>query len=292
MAKPVLLGDNWYDATVLHPTHIVEATDSTGAAVTDPVDQEVFRIADNLRDLSGWSSVTANVERNLRVALSAARTDDTLIALDRGHNLAGKTIHWERADNAAFSVSYATIFSATIPSTPGGLASDANGCLTPSGVWWKTFSHVGSTSYRRLRIPALGAGIAPIVTGFYAGTAYRFPEYLDAPAAYDYRRKYSFKRNELSEGGVRGKSRPRRFDELDIHFELEASDYAAFETEVTRLLDYGHPWWFCVDDGSAAGSALMRFFDVPGDLTYDPVVDPVHRRIAILLEEVAPRLVI
>lgn len=284
MAKPILLSQNVYDATVLNPTFVVD-----NMSADDAPDHEAFRIADNLRDLTWWTPIGANAERSLRTNTLSTGTQADILILDRGHNLQGKAVVLEGANVADFSVVFTLPVSSTIPATAGGLASDANGCLTPEGVWWKTFS-VASAQYWRLRIPAMGAGISPIVTSLHLGKSYRLPEYLDAPGAYDYRRKYSFKRNELSEAGVRGKSRPRRFDEMDLHFSLESTDYAAFEAEVTRLLDYGQPWWACVDDGDAAGCALMRFFDVPGDLTYDPVVDPVHRRIELLVEEFAPRL--
>lgn len=287
MAKPILLSLNAYDATVLNPTYVVD-----NMSADDAPDHEAFRVADNLRDLTWWTPIAANAERSLRVdGGSSGAIAASMIVLDRGHNLAGKAVVLEVSNDETFATGTSTAVSATIPAAAGGLASDANGCLTPEGVWWKTFSSVSFRAWR-LRIPALGAGIAPIVTGLYLGVSYRLPEYLDAPGAYDYRRRVSFKRNELSEGAVRGKSRPRRFDEIDLHFSLESTDYAAFEAEVTRLLDYGQPWWVCIDDVDAAGCALMRIFDVPGDLTYDPVVDPVHRRIALLLEALIPRLTI
>lgn len=290
MAKPLILSDNAFDATVLHPTYLVN---NLAGTADDATDHEPFRIADNLRALTFWTSVAANVARSLRVDTGVVSgLAPTIVVLDAGHNLGGATVKVQGSTDPTFATFDADSVSATIPTSAGGLPGDANGCLTPEGVWWKTFTPVNARQAWRLLIPALGAGISPIVTGLYLGVAYRLPEYLDAPAAYDYRRKYSFKRNELSEGAVRGKSRPRRFDELDLRFALESGDYAAFETEVTRLLDYGQPWWVCVDDGDAAGAGLMRLFDVPGDLTYDPVADPVHRRIALLLEAVAPRLTI
>jgi hypothetical protein len=284
--KPLLLSDNAFDATMLHPTYSV---DNMGA--DDAVDHEAWRVGSNLRDLVWWTPVAQNAERSLRVDTQVETTPANILVLDREHNLRGKAVFLEGANVADFSSIAGTPIVATVPSTAGGLASDGNGCLTPEGVWWKTFTQL-TARYWRIRIPAMGAGQAPIVTGLYLGKSYRLPEYLDAPAAYDYRRRLSYKRNELSEGAVRGKSRPRRFDELDLHFSLEGTDYAAFETEVTRLLDYDHPWWVCIDDSDAAGCALMRLFTVPGDLTYDPVVNPVHREIALQLEALIPRLAI
>ena len=181
------------------------------------------------------------------------------------------------------------IASCTIPSTAGGLSTDANGCLTPDGVWWKTFTPI-SNRVQGLAIPALGAGIAPIVTGLYMGASYRFPELLNAPAANDYGTQIKFMRNELSRGGLRSKSRPLNFDKLAFNVSLESTDYTGFDTQVRRLLRYGHPWWFCLDDSDVTGCGLMRLFQSAADMDYDPQANPLHREIQFQLEEVLPTL--
>lgn len=280
--KPILLSDNFFDNVILHPTFAV-----ANFGGDDTVGREAFRVADNLRDLTSWTPSTQNAARTIYVDCLAAVTPNIII-LDRGHNLAGRTFTQVGATDATFAAQ-TTAFSATIPSTPGGLASDANGCLTPDGVWWKTFSGVADR-VQSLQFPAYGAGIAPIVTGIYLGVAYRFPEYLNAPAAYDYGTQIKYLRNEVSRGGVRSKSRPLNFDKLPINIHLDSADYTGFDTEARRLFRYNQPWWFCLDDSDATGSGLMRMFQLSQDADYRPQVNPVHREISFDLEEVIPTL--
>jgi hypothetical protein len=282
--KPLILTDNLFENVVLHPTFNV-----FNNAADDAPGHEAFRVADNLRDLTWWTPTTTNTGRNLVVDCLAAVTPNTVI-LDRGHNLKGATIQWYGFTDTTLATGN-LIFTAVIPSSPGGLPTDANGCLTPDGVWWKTFT---GQSFRVpcLTIAAMGSGIAPIITGLYAGTSYRFTEYLNAPAAYDYSTQVKYLRNELSRGGVRSKSRGINQDRLSLSIHLDSTDYAGFDTEIRRMLRYNVPCWFAFDDSDTTGVGQVRLFQLPGDSTYDPQVNPVHREIRLDLEEVIPTLYI
>lgn len=280
--KPILLSDNLLENTVLHPTFTV-----WNEALDDAPGREAFRVADNLRDMTSWTVTTTNVNRSVNVDCVTATTP-SIIAVDRGHNLAGKQLRLAGYDDPGFTGGV-TVWTVTVPSSPGGLPTDANGCLTPDGVWWKTFSGV-SKRVHSVSPLAQGVGLAPILTGLYLGTSYRMPEFLNAPGAYDYGTQVKYMRNELSRGGVRSKSRPINFDRLSLSIDLDSADYAGFDAEVRRLLRYGQPWWFCLDDSDATGSGLMRCFQTAQDLTYDPQVNPVHRQIRLELEEVIPSL--
>lgn len=282
--KPIILSDNLFDGVVLHPTFSL-SSNGDDAAYHEP-----FRVADNLRDLTYWTPTTTNADRYVQVDCGAS-TAATCLILDRGHNLAGKTVTLQCANVADFSSITATPVSGAVPSSAGGLPTDSTGCRTAEGVVWWTFSSVASR-YWRLTVSAGGAGYAPQITGLYLGVAYRFPEFLSAPAAYDYRSNVRYKKNEISEGGVRVKSRPLVFDELDLAIEIEDADYAAWHTEITRLLRYNHPWWFCLDDSTTAGAQLLRPFQTAGDVSYDPAQSPVHRKIRLPLELVMPELVL
>src|SRR5450759_3678473 len=250
-----------------------------------------FRVADNLRDMTSWTRAGANSITQLFVDCLTP-VSPNIIIVDRGHNLAGVAVNFQGSTvgtEAGFEGAATNIFAATVPATPGGLGSDANGCLTPDGVWWKTFT---GQSFRAqgLYIPALGAGIAPIIKGIYLGTYYRFPEFLNAPAALDYGTNIKYMRNDLSRGGLRSKSRPLNFDKLPLNVHLDSGDYTGFDVEVRRLLRYGQPWWFCLDDSDVTGCGLMRLFQSSQDLDYNPQVNPVHREIQLQLEEVIPSL--
>jgi hypothetical protein len=278
--KPLILSDNFVDDVVLHPDHIITHTN------TPVTGSEVWQLADNLRDLTRFTVAETNTATQVRVDCGVAKSVD-IIALDRGHNLKGKTVKlWSGTDGVTWPTLRATC---VVPAAPGGLATDANGCLTPDGVWWKS---VASASQRgwMVEVPAMGAGLAPILTGLYLGKSYRFPEYLDAPAAYDYRVNHRVQKNDVSRGGVRIKRGIVNYAEVDLAFKLEGVDFAAFYPEAKRLLFSNHPWWFCLDDADVEGCGLMRLFQLPGDTVFDPQVNPVHREIRLLLEEVAPTL--
>lgn len=284
--QPLMLTDNLYDSVVLHPA----ATVFLNAPATEAVGHQVWRVADNRRDLTWCSPSASNILTQLRTDLGTGQTAEvSMFVLDRGHNLSGHAVSLIASDDG---VTYGTtLWTATPPSTPGGLPTDTNGCLTPEGVWWKTFTAVTHRAFS-FDVPA-ASGFAPIVTGLYLGDSYRFPEYMDAPGAYDYHQSLKFLKNEVSQGGVRVKSRPVLYDLFNINIQsFDGASYPALQTQVNRLLRQQQPWWVCMDDSDATASSLLRLFQLPGDTEFEPVVDPIHRRVQLNLESVAPVLYI
>jgi len=277
MATPLILSDNLFDDAVLHPTYVVTTSG------TEVAGAELFNIADNLRDTVGFTVQETNTAISITVDAGAAVSADTII-FDVGHNLKGAAVQ-VRGSTDNFAASNVLVSTFTIPSAAGGLGSA--GCLTPKGVAWMRFA---SASYRywRVVLPALGAGIAPRLGNLHLGQSYRFPTYLDAPGAYDYRTQQKHLSNETSKTGIRVKRGTINWDEVNLSVRLEEADFQQLHPHVRRLLDYNHVWWFSLDDSTTEGSGLMRLFQLPGDTTYDPVCDPVHRKVAFLLEEVAP----
>jgi hypothetical protein len=287
MSAPLILSDNIFDSTVLHPGYLVGVVDSTDTPTTDTIPgNDVWRIADNLRDLTSWTCSTANAIRRIQVDCGAAVTM-SMVVLDRGHNLAGAAVKVNYSTNA-WSTS-TTALTATVPSTiaNGALPTATGGTTTVENVWWAEFTPV-SARYWEFYIPALGSGIAPQVTGLYIGKGFYFPEYVTAPAALDYRTRMDVQQNKVSRAGVRVMSRKLNYAELDIKLDLEDSEYVAFDANVRTLLRLGAPWWVCINDASTVLSGLMRLYQLNGQTTYDPVADPVFRHIELKLEEAYP----
>lgn len=280
---PLLLSDNLYDNVVLHPA----ATVFLNAPATEAVGHEVWRVADNLRDMTWCSPSASNVLTQLRTDLGTGQTAEvSMLVLDRNHNLSGKSISLTQSSDA---VTYTTVWTATPPSTPGGLPTDANGCLTSEGVWWKTFAPVTNRAFS-FDIPAT-SGFTPIVTGLYLGDLYRVPEFMDAPGAFDFHQSLKYLKNEVSQGGVRVKSRPVLYDLFQVRIQsMDAASYPPWQTNINRLLRQQQPWWVCMDDSDAGAAGLLRLFSTTGDTEYKPVVDPIHRTISLDLESVAPVL--
>lgn len=281
MATPLWLSDNLCDEIGATPTAILD----TNGAVDDAPGHEIWRIADGLRDRTWWTPTTANVLHNIRVRLSSPRVANVLV-LDRGHNLRGAVV--QVGGYSAAGVPEAAYVNATIPTTPGGLPTDANGCLTPTGEWWIVYAGASHATHI-VSIPAMGAGRVPLITGMALGQAYRWPSHWDAPSAYDDRRRVSWAFNRESEAGVRVRRGRRVHRRLAMRTEINGEDWTApLQAEFARVVDRGLPVWHCTDDATAAGAGALGFFHVADDVDFDPIQNPVHRELQLELDEVAP----
>jgi hypothetical protein len=120
--------------------------------------------------LTFWTTTTAHNAAWGRSIFDRVRWVDYL-ALDRGHNLGGKTLTLKLTlDATDFSGSFESL-SFTIPSVSSpGSVDDPNGVTTEEGVWFVRFPGRVAIA-TRLDIPALGAGIKPIVPGLYCGSS-------------------------------------------------------------------------------------------------------------------------
>jgi hypothetical protein len=285
MASPLALIDNWFDNTVLHPSFAVSNPDAD-----DNAGQEAFRVSDNLRDMSSWSPSAANAIRKLRILRDSNATPNILV-LDRGtqNALSGKTFRLQSSTDAFASVTTDEVV-VTMPASVGGLPSDANGCVTKDGVWWKTFTISNSRASWQLSVDAMGAGLAPVIAGAYLGVAYRWPAYayLDDMTGPDYARNITYTKNVMSRGGVRVKMKPQSHRSLVTKFPLENTDYPAFEAVITNQLEYNHPMWFCLDEADATQAGLTELWQLPDGTLYDPQWTGTHREINLTWEQVVP----
>jgi hypothetical protein len=283
-APPIFLTDNWFDAVVLHKSYTVTNPDADDAA-----GNEVWRVADNLRDMTWWTPQATNAARKIRVT-GVTSAVPTMLILDRGHNLGGVASVKLQSSTDNFATVTTDEQTVTIPTSAGGLPTDTNGCVTADGVWVKELTTANSRTAWQLNIPAMGAGIAPIVTGLYLGVYYRWPSYAfpDAVAAWDARSDVKYTKNQMSRRGVRVKMQPIQLATLRVKLALEGTDHAAWNVEMQRILGRNAPVWVCQDDTDATMSGLTRLFQLAGDTSYDPVPSPLHREIDFTLEEVVP----
>jgi hypothetical protein len=282
---PLFLSQNWYDTVKQNPTYVVSNPDGD-----DTPNNEAWRVADNCRNLTWWTPTTTNAARKLRVTGLAAGTAPTMLILDRGHNLAGVVGVKLQSSTDNFATVTTDELTVTIPSVAGGLPTDANGCVTTGGVWVKELTGLNARTAWQLAIPAMGAGLAPIVTGLYLGVYYRWPSYCfpDAVSAWDFRSRTTFTTNVVSRRGVRVKTSPVQFGELRVKLAMEGADYAGFNVEAQRIFGADTPVWVCQDDTDATASGQTRLFQLQGEATYDPIPSPLHREIDFTLEEVIP----
>jgi hypothetical protein len=159
---PLLLLDNVFDTAGVNPGAVIDA-------LSEAAGHESFRVADYRRERSWWQPATdgGGSDTFVRVGLTAAHSIDSIV-LDRGHNLAGKTIYLEGStDNAAWPVSQALNVPAL--NTVGGTPAAPAMCATEEGAAWTIMpATLGPRLWWRLRIP-YAAGFVPVVTGIIAG---------------------------------------------------------------------------------------------------------------------------
>lgn len=156
---PTLLIDNVFDTVGLYPAALI-STSSEAAG------REGFRVADYRRERSAWQPTSdgGGADQWVRVQLATAKALDA-IWLDRGHNLAGKTVYLEGSADGA---TWATSIALNVPSVIGGSIAAPAMCQTEEGAAWTTFATTTARLWWRLRVP-YAAGFVPFVTGVMAG---------------------------------------------------------------------------------------------------------------------------
>lgn len=169
MGSPLLLNDNFF-SIAQYAGHTVDAEE-------EALGFESWRVATGRRSqLNRWEATTANSDTWLRVRCGDLRVA-SMIVLDRGHNLTGKTVRVQ-ASNDNFT-SWETLVDTTIPSVPGGTLDGAYGAVTEEGAWLKRFPATPAEDWR-VFIPAMGAGLIPKIVGCYLGVTWE-PEWTELP---------------------------------------------------------------------------------------------------------------
>ena len=150
------------------PDHVISAEE-------EPAGYEAWRVGDGRRSRTPPDYATASTANSawwLRSVFDRQRAFN-FIAIDRGHNLAGKTFELHVTSDATdFSGTYETIMDITMPSVmvPNAHIDNGSGVRTEEGAWLKRFPlRVGSAV--ELAIDAMGTGLVPEVVGLWVGLA-------------------------------------------------------------------------------------------------------------------------
>lgn len=217
---------------------------------------QAFRVATGRRSAQDfWSPTTANLLAWVRVDDLVSKPADT-IALDRGHNLAGKVIELHKStDN--FAANNVLVFSSTVPATPdtAGVLSAANGVHTAEGAWVKSFAST-SSRYWRLEIPAGGAGFTPLVVGLQLGERWEPFHFARASDAED---AVFLVEEPVSRFGWRGRGRGvrMRVGELTIKLDGTAADRDEAFRHIRDNFDLSRPMWIIFDTLLGAERAVL-----------------------------------
>lgn len=215
---------------------------------------DAWHVGDGRRKLGdSWKPTTANAVHWVRVDAGAAVACDTL-AIDRGHNLAGRTVSLQTSADLAFS-SPTTVFTVTFPSSAAGNTSidAANGAYTEEGAWIKRFTEA-SARYWRVHVAAASSYV-PEIVGLWLGKAWAPPFALQKPAEDGV---YQIGPSDISEsargwwsGGAPWRRAEGR-DELRLS-EAEEANARTLYLEITKR----RPFWRVFDTAKAERSILV-----------------------------------
>lgn len=248
MASPLLLSDNLFNQRI-YPANVITAVEETPG-------HEILNVGDGRRSqFDYWTPVTTNVVQRVTVdAITAVST--SCCALDRGHNLFGKTVTIDGADDVAFTTNVITPFSAALPSsiTAGASIDGANGALTEEGAWLKRYAVTAARRFWRLSVSAMGTGLKPVVVGLWLGRSYDPPAFFTPSSMEGAELHVATRVSEWFWRG-RGPSTPARSGTLNLRFNT-VGDYEA--ARATLMLQYlrGRPMWICYDSAQAERSFL------------------------------------
>ncbi len=239
---PRLLAENFFSAGVG-----LQFSLHTIAGDEEPAGFEAWHVADGRRSASDcWKGTTANAQHTLTATCDRPRGADCVF-IDRGHNFSGLPLFLETTqDNITWQIAASPIVPAV--ATPGP-ASNANGILTEEGAWWMTFPLLGGIAWR-LRIPAMGSGIVPVVVGLMLGKSYQPASNFFLPWSED--ADELLVQETVSEWGWRGRGPAAVLSAAAMNLRLLSDD----EYDLARYTVGGHyargrPMLICYDEPQA-----------------------------------------
>ena len=247
MGQPVVLVENFFSG-IQYPDHTISAEEEASG-------HPVERLANGRRSTDDyWTATTTNSSTWVKVQCDRVRAANMLV-LDRGHNLAGKTITIECSQDN-FTTTHTIKSAITIPaSSSPGAVTDTSGVLTEEGAWVIQFD-LRAALYWRVTIPAMGSGLKPNIVGLWLGLALTL-DWPDLPLDDD--------ADELivdltqSDAGWIGNSQAANRRKGGLVLKLNG--HAAYDA--VRLMLQGHygmgrPCWLLHDSEQADRALLVR----------------------------------
>lgn len=248
--RSVICGDNLCNRR-LYPSHTITAEE-------EPTGFEAFRVGRSSRDeLTNYATATtAASDWWLRVVFDRVRAFNFL-AIDRGHNLAGKTVRLKVTSDATdFTGTYQTVHDALLPvySAPGHI-DDPLGTRTEEGAWVRrTPLYAGKAI--ELFIPAGGAGFLPKVVGLYVGLSWSPARPNDLPWEDDADTFVTETVDTPALWSGRGELGNRRDVIMGIRLQSPI-DYDAARLHVVGIFGRGTPIWFVPNEVEAHHAMMV-----------------------------------
>lgn len=167
MGRALIFAENLW-SRIAFPGHTVTASENSG---------EAWKMANGRRASDDyWTPTTLNAAAYTTATYGRIRAVN-MLALDRGHNLGGKTFAYQVSDDGF--VTPETVATVTMPTVAGGSIDDPNGCATEEGAWLKrlTTGHPYAASAGRVVFNAMGTGLKPNVIGLQVGLGWEVDLY-------------------------------------------------------------------------------------------------------------------
>jgi hypothetical protein len=253
MGQPCFLVENFFNRRMF-PNHLGTGTNGSFGD-EETVGAEAFRIADGRRwPGDRWMPLTANAQHTLTVQCDRSRGAN-MVALDRGHNLAGKEILLRCSNDGG--TTWEICFDVVLPAVVGpGTLDDLIGCRTEEGAWLIRFLGREAPLWQ-LVIPAMGAGLLPQIVGLWLGQGWAPQDGLRFPVAPD---QTQFLVDEtVSEAGARGRNAAGLVRMDTLNFKAGAQglfDYELGRYHIQGLFGAGRPMWILYDDEQTHNAVL------------------------------------
>lgn len=251
MGRLVMLAENVFNPR-LFPAHALSAV-SEAADPVNPHDVEVIASGRRQRSENYWTPTALNTAAWVRSSFNRVRVVD-MVALDRGHNLAGKTVRVQASSDGFLTYSER---SALIPSSvfPYSRLSQTNGIRTPEGAWLYRFLALSGTSVR-FYIDAMGANLRPEIVGLYLGLSFRATNPVIKPSSHG-RRQLDYEVIKAPSMWA-GAGQVSQRKNLPINLRLEDGDYPSAVYHWEELFMRARPSWVVPDDEQAEKAYLSR----------------------------------
>jgi hypothetical protein len=248
MGLPLFAVENVFN-TRMFPLHTIDANEEASGFQFAHVN------SGRRSGLTFWTTTTANNAAWGRSIFDRVRWVDYL-ALDRGHNLGGVTLTLKLTLDATDFTGTFESLSFTIPSlsSPGSV-DDPNGVTTEEGAWFVRFPGRAAIAIRP-DIPALGAGIKPVVPGLYSGSTLT-PAHFDTPFE-DEGDELKVVEHETDAGWVgRGRATPRRSGVIRCQL-LDEHSYDTTRLHLQGYFGAGHLMWLVHDTDQGDRTILVQ----------------------------------
>lgn len=241
MGAPLLCADNVGNINLYPRVTVTDQSGTSGLAGYEA--WRPFRGSRNV--FAYWQPGVTNTLAYLQMQHEQPRAVN-FWALSYGHNLGGYSVTILGSNDAA---TWATVVSVTIPTTTGGVLNSGMGVLTEMGDWLITHQTL-AYHYWRFNIPAMGAGLQPLIPCLQPGFSYQ-PLALYRPFM-EHRTRLASQMITTPLGWIgRGTRGFNRAGVLNLRVDQTDYEYLQARLVIEEQFGSGRPMWVIADQDRA-----------------------------------------